>query len=97
VTSAVLSVRSDPTAEAWLAAIRERSKFGIAIAAMIRMIATTINNSISEKPRGPFFILPSSLIFLVLSYCLPALVQFACHPGLQIVSSLQITTVLSWC
>jgi hypothetical protein len=33
-----------------LAAIFERSKFGIAMAAMIRMIATTINNSINEKP-----------------------------------------------
>src|ERR1700704_2406314 len=33
-----------------LAAIRARSRFGIAMAAMIRMIATTISNSISEKP-----------------------------------------------
>src|SRR5205807_7662250 len=33
-----------------LAAMRARSKFGIAIAAMIRMIATTISNSINEKP-----------------------------------------------
>ena len=38
------------TADASLAAIRARSKFGIATAAMIRMIATTISNSISEKP-----------------------------------------------
>src|SRR5215472_12836307 len=30
--------------------MRERSKFGIAIAAMIKMIATTISNSIREKP-----------------------------------------------
>src|SRR5437899_2488877 len=30
--------------------MRARSKFGIAIAAMIRMIGTTISNSISEKP-----------------------------------------------
>src|SRR5436853_5383959 len=43
-------VRTEPTADASLAAIRERSKFGIAMAAMIRMIATTISNSISEKP-----------------------------------------------
>ena len=43
-------VRSEPTAEASLAAILERSKFGIAIAAMIKMIATTMSNSISEKP-----------------------------------------------
>ena len=37
-------------AEASLALMRARSKFGIAIAAMIRMIATTISNSINEKP-----------------------------------------------
>ena len=40
----------EPTAEASFAAMRERSRFGIAIAAMIRMIATTINNSINENP-----------------------------------------------
>jgi hypothetical protein len=40
----------DPTADASLAAMRERKRFGIAIAAMIRIIATTISNSISEKP-----------------------------------------------
>jgi hypothetical protein len=43
-------VRTDPTAEASLAAILDRSKFGIAMAAMIRMMATTISNSINEKP-----------------------------------------------
>src|SRR6476620_7472141 len=43
-------VRIELTEEASLAAMRARSKFGIAIAAMIRMIATTINNSINEKP-----------------------------------------------
>ena len=32
------------------AAIRERRKLGTAIAAIIRMIATTINNSMREKP-----------------------------------------------
>ena len=61
-------LRSEPTADASLADIRARSKFGMAIAAMIRMIATTISSSISEKPfclriwicsplletRGPF-------------------------------------------
>src|SRR5436190_15222290 len=30
--------------------MRARSRFGIAIAAMIKMIATTISNSINEKP-----------------------------------------------
>jgi hypothetical protein len=43
-------VRSEPTAEASLADIFERNRFGMAIAAMIKMIATTINNSINEKP-----------------------------------------------
>src|SRR6266496_5722198 len=43
-------VRIDATADDSLAAMRARSKFGIAIAAMIRMMATTINNSISENP-----------------------------------------------
>jgi non-ribosomal peptide synthase protein (TIGR01720 family) len=37
-------------AEAWFAAIRAFNKLGIAMAAMIKMIATTINSSISEKP-----------------------------------------------
>src|ERR1700722_17879590 len=43
-------VRKEPTADDSLAAMRARSKFGMAIAAMIKMIATTINNSINEKP-----------------------------------------------
>jgi fructose-specific phosphotransferase system IIC component len=50
VTIAVLMVRTDPTAEDSFAAMRERMRFGIAMAAMIKMIATTISNSISEKP-----------------------------------------------
>src|SRR5580658_5961667 len=43
-------VRSEVAADESLAAIRARIKLGIAIAAMIRMIATTIRSSISEKP-----------------------------------------------
>src|SRR5215469_1377308 len=43
-------VRMEETAEDSLAAIRARSKFGMAIAAMIKMIATTISSSMSEKP-----------------------------------------------
>src|SRR5438046_10526196 len=31
--------------------MRARSRFGIAIAAMIKMIATTMSNSINEKPE----------------------------------------------
>jgi hypothetical protein len=47
---AVFNVRREPTAEASLAAIFARSKLGMAMAAMIRIIATTIKSSISEKP-----------------------------------------------
>src|SRR5947209_3914994 len=43
-------VRVVLAAAALLAEMRDRIRFGIAIAAMIRMIATTISNSISEKP-----------------------------------------------
>jgi hypothetical protein len=50
-------VRREPTAEASFAAIRDRSKFGIAMAAMIKMIATTISNSIREKPFCFFMML----------------------------------------
>jgi hypothetical protein len=48
--SDVKTVRIDATAEASFALIRERNRFGIATAAMIRMIATTISNSINENP-----------------------------------------------
>src|SRR5437763_12792769 len=43
-------VRTELTADDSLAAMRARSRLGIAMAAMIKMIATTISNSISEKP-----------------------------------------------
>ena len=43
-------VRREPTAEASFADIRARIRFGIAIAAIVRMIDTAISNSISEKP-----------------------------------------------
>src|SRR6266496_3122318 len=52
-------VRSDATADDSLAAIRARIRFGMAIAAMIRMMATTISNSMSENP----FCFPISVIF----------------------------------
>ena len=42
--AAVFTVRKEPTAEASFAAMRERSKFGIAIAAIIKMMATTIRS-----------------------------------------------------
>src|ERR1700675_2138438 len=48
--AAVFMVRMEPTADASLAAMRDRSRLGIAMAAIIKMMATTISNSISEKP-----------------------------------------------
>jgi hypothetical protein len=42
--------------------MRERIKLGIAMAAMIRMIATTIKSSMSENPLEPRFIPSSSAI-----------------------------------
>jgi hypothetical protein len=50
VTIAALMVRSDETADASFADMRARIKFGIAIAARVKMTLTTINNSMSEKP-----------------------------------------------
>ena len=64
VTSAVVMVRIEATADASFAAILERSKFGIAMAAIIRMIVTTIRSSIREKPFCGFFIVTlSDLMF----------------------------------
>src|SRR3954467_10181161 len=48
--SAVVICRIEATADDSLAEMRERRKFGIAMAAMIRMMATTMNNSMSENP-----------------------------------------------
>ena len=48
--SAPLILRQELTADASLAAIRARMKLGIAIAAMMRIIATTISSSMSEQP-----------------------------------------------
>src|SRR6516162_4821551 len=54
-------VRSEATADDSLAAILERTKIGIAMAAMIRIIATTFSNSIREKPRCLFIPSPKKL------------------------------------
>src|SRR5215472_5067631 len=54
-------VRTEDTADDSLAAIFARNRFGMAIAAMIRMIATTISNSIREKPRCFLILSPSNL------------------------------------
>jgi hypothetical protein len=50
MAEALANVRSDAAADDWFAAILARMRFGIAMAAMIKMIATTISNSINEKP-----------------------------------------------
>ena len=52
-------MRIEFAAEASLAAIRARNRFGIAMAAMIKMIATTIKSSINEKPLVRIVIKPS--------------------------------------
>src|SRR6476646_74599 len=49
-------VRIPLTAADSLAAIRARNRLGMAMAARMRIIATTINSSISEKPRCLLFI-----------------------------------------
>jgi hypothetical protein len=49
--AAVVMVRTVTAAAASLAAMREFRRLGMAIAAMIRMMATTTNNSIRENPR----------------------------------------------
>src|ERR1700722_1525704 len=50
MTFAVEIVRQFSTALASLAAIRARKKLGIAIAARIKIMATTTSSSINEKP-----------------------------------------------
>src|SRR5438477_1343648 len=79
---AVTSVRTEAAAEDSFAAILARSRFGMAIAAMIKMIATTISNSINEKPfclRMLLFSLVSCFRILGLSDPMPLLSQFSCH------------------
>ena len=46
----LLMARSEPIADASLPDIRARSRPGIAIAAMMPMIATTMSSSMSVKP-----------------------------------------------
>src|SRR6478736_2169357 len=50
MSSAVAKALQAATAAVSFAAMRERSKFGIAIAAIIAMMATTIISSISVNP-----------------------------------------------
>jgi hypothetical protein len=49
--SAVLIAWIDDTVADSLAAILARRKFGMAMAAIIKITATTTSNSIKEKPR----------------------------------------------
>jgi hypothetical protein len=57
--------------------MRARSRFGIAIAAMIKMIATTINNSIKEKPFCFLFIVSPRSISSIISLVLYSLAGYA--------------------
>ena len=63
---------NEPTAEASLADILDRKRLGMAIAAMIKMTATTIRSSISENPRTLF----GSFISFV-----PTFPVMRIHPG----------------
>jgi hypothetical protein len=64
-------VRVLATAEDSLAAILERTRLGMAMAAMINMMATTISNSIRENPFSSAltgeFDACCILVFIVLS------------------------------
>lgn len=62
VSSDVEIVRIDADADASFAEILARSRFGNAIAAMIRIIATTIRSSIKENPSCRFIEVRSSHI-----------------------------------
>src|SRR5215467_10680546 len=60
--------RSEPTAEASSAEIRARKRLGMAIAAMIKMIATTIKSSISENPFCARFLSVMSVPYRLLNF-----------------------------
>jgi hypothetical protein len=55
---------NEPTADASLADSRACRRLGIAMAAMIKIIATTINSSISENPFVPFISISVALVTL---------------------------------
>src|ERR1019366_6194851 len=75
-------VLKEAAAEASFAAILDLSKLGTAIAAMIRMIATTISSSINEKPFS-FFILsfPSLVVFKILFGGVPRMLRLGTLKG----------------
>src|SRR6476646_2515651 len=66
ISSAVLIVFTEETAAASLARILPCTRFGIAIAAMIRMTITTTRISTSEKPasRGSAFLIAFCVLTL---------------------------------
>src|SRR5439155_3962595 len=72
-----LIVRNDCWAEPSLAARREARRLGIAIAAIMPMIATTMSSSISEKPFWFLFIISFFCSFrdklVVFAFAPPAL------------------------
>src|SRR5215210_830451 len=86
-------VRSDCWAEPSLAARREARRLGMAMAAMMPMIATTIKSSMREKPFWPLFcciffqvlLSKGNSDWLVESFCMKNLscrhFRDLCNPG----------------
>jgi hypothetical protein len=58
----VFTVRTELAADDSFAEILARSRFGMAMAAMIRIIATTISSSIREKPLCSLITLSSPFL-----------------------------------
>src|SRR6185295_7029364 len=76
----LLIARSEPMPDASLPAMRARRRPGIAIAAMMPMIATTINSSMRVKPFAlRIFITHSFKDKNRLTFVSPALEQPQCH------------------
>jgi hypothetical protein len=62
---------------------------------MMRMIATTINSSINEKPRELLFISPPYTVCSSTAVRTQDIEQFSCHLGLQEISPQQIRILFS--
>jgi hypothetical protein len=77
MTLAVVMVRRFATVAASFARILLWMKLGMAIAAMIKMIATTISNSISENPRSDklFFLFFSAVMLLGFNLMIDSLIS----------------------
>src|SRR5213080_4116050 len=99
-------VRSEATAEDSFAAILARSKFGMAMAAMIRMIATTISNSIREKPRCFSLIellIVVAIILIIAAIAIPNLLrakiaanESSAVASLRTINTAEVTYSSSW-